>query len=206
MAALEEIERRGLFRLTRFLAFTVIGVLSLGIVVAAVEFTNDFMPPQVNHRISYAKIQNELNPSATYTASPDESSTAKPTLTQGDIPPLLRPYFDTPRALAFLSDEVSGLTSEERSAYLINMSEVVAGARSDKAEVIPVIGQYMKDKRDQAAAERASQATRTQRQIYIAGGVISTLFLIALASLILVLLAIERNTRQSKVEEEMLSA
>jgi hypothetical protein len=90
---------------------------------------------------------------------------------------------------------MEGLDSIERTEYLNNLSQVVKASQSSGEDTTNVINKYFELKQTQLALAKADSAARTLRWLYIAASALSIMFLIALASLILVLLAIERNTR-----------
>jgi hypothetical protein len=94
---------------------------------------------------------------------------------------------------------MEGLDSSERIEYLNNLSQVVQESKSKGEDTTNVINKYFELKQTQIALAKADSAARTIRQLYIAASALSIMFLIALASLILVLLAIERNTRSHAI-------
>ena len=195
MPVLELIEQRGLFRLTRFMTLAIILCLTVGLLVGVALFGSDLLPNHDSH-VSYSTISSELHP----TISKDQDGTSS--RSSGDVPPFslpkdLQPYFNDSQNQTVLMNHISGLSSDERQEYLSNLSEIVASAEKNKASVIDVINRYFEDKTSKIEAVKADQTSRLIRQIYIVAGFLSTIFLIALASLILVLLAIERNTRKS---------
>jgi hypothetical protein len=197
---LEAIEQRALFRLTRFMAFMVILTLSVSLMVATGLFADQIFPRQSSH-IAYSDIVRELHPSSPPSPSSDQASSDQDSLeTQAsaerlDIPTLLRSYFESQENRLVLERHVAGLDSDEKKEYLNNMAEVVSNANSHHEDALAVINRYFEDKEAQLDLVRAEKSSRTQLRLYVAAGCISTLLLIAMASLILVLLAIERNTR-----------
>jgi predicted PurR-regulated permease PerM len=61
MPVLETLEQRGLFRLTRFVAFIVVLFLTCGLIIGGVAFMGDFLPNHESH-VSYSTIASELHP------------------------------------------------------------------------------------------------------------------------------------------------
>jgi hypothetical protein len=108
----------------------------------------------------------------------------------------LQPYFSITQNRSVLKNHLIGLDSDERVDYLANLAEVVAAAKADGADVTDTINKYFEDKTPQMELAKADKTARILKQLYIAGAAASTVLLIALASLVLVLLAIERNTRR----------
>jgi hypothetical protein len=201
MTILEAIETRLLFRLTRFLAFVVILALSLALVIGGVIFADDLIPNQ-SSQVSFNEISRELHP------APESNQHGSNTLQSGkdsqnslslDLPFELQPYFGSSDNRAVLMRHMEGLDSSERVEYLSNLSLVVKASESKGEDTTSVINKYFELKQAQMTIAKADSAARTIRQLYIAASALSITFLIALASLILVLLAIERNTRSHAI-------
>jgi predicted PurR-regulated permease PerM len=196
MPVLEILEQRGLFRLTRFVAFIIVLLLTIGLVVGAVMFLDDFLPNHASH-VSYSTIAGELRPAPqSNEPAPSESETQPLKQDSLRLPFVLQPYFSTTENRAVLKSHLSGLDSDEREDYLTNLAEVVQTAKEQNADVTAVINRYFEDKATQMELAKLDQTSRLERQLYVAGAAASTILLIALASLVLVLLAIERNTRK----------
>jgi hypothetical protein len=197
MALLESVETRLLFRLTRFLAFVVILALSLALLIGAFSFAGELIPNQ-SSKVTFKDISRELHP-APEAVQPDSSSSQPGADSQSspslDLPFALQPYFSSSDNRAVLMRHMDGLDSSERTEYLDNLSQVVKASESNREDTTNVINKYFELKQTQLALAKADSAARTQRLIYIAASAFSIMFLIAMASLILVLLAIERNTR-----------
>lgn len=195
MPILETLEQRALFRLTRLLTFFIIVLLSIGLLIGIAFFASDFLPNGQTH-VAYSTISGELHPA---TAAGSESNSTTPPSRSNDatpeIPFVLQPYFSNSDNRQVLLGHLAGLDSDERRDYLDNLAEVVATAKEQGGDVVAVVNRYFEDKSSQMDLAKADKTARLLRQVYVIGGCISTLMLIALASLILVLLAIERNTR-----------
>jgi hypothetical protein len=199
MAFLETVETRLLFRLTRFLAFVVILALSLALIIGAVSFAGDLMPNQ-SSEVTFNEINSELHPSHESNQYDTNTSPIREDF-QGslDLPLVLQPYFSSSDNRAVLMRHMDGLDSSERIEYLDNLSRVVRASESKRKDTTEVINKYFELKQAQLTLAKADSAARTQRLIYMVASAFSIMFLIAMASLILVLLAIERNTRSHAI-------
>jgi hypothetical protein len=196
MPVLESLEQRGLFRLTRLVAFLIVSILTLGLVVGGILFFKDFMPNEESH-VSYTKLVHEIHPKSN-SDEPQNPQEPVPHVSEDDtltMPFEIQPYFSDTQNRTVLKNHMSGLDSAERTDYLDNMAEVVREAKSHNEDVTEVINRYFEDKATQMELAKLDRASRLQRQIYVAGSAVSLVLLISFASLILVLLAIERNTR-----------
>jgi hypothetical protein len=201
VALLESVERGALFRLTRFLAFVVILALSLALVIGAFTFAGDLVPNQ-SAKVSFSEISSELHPASesnqpgSVPSPPVEGSQGSTSL---DLPFVLQPYFSSADNRGVLMHHMDGLDSSERTEYLDNLTQVVEEGKRSGEDTTKVINTYFELKQTQLALAKADSSARSMRQLYIVASAVSIMFLIALASLILVLLAIERNTRRNAV-------
>ena len=199
MALLESVERGALFRLTRFLAFAVILALSLALVVGAFIFGGDLVPNQAS-KVSFSEVSNALNQAPQVgqygSTNPSPSEEGSQGLSPGDLAFVLQPYFSSTNNWEVLKAHMEGLDSSDRTEYLDNLAAVVGEAKSKGEDVTSVVNKYFELKGSRLALAKADSADRSMHQLYIVGSAVSIMFLIALASLILVLLAIERNTRR----------
>jgi hypothetical protein len=199
MAFLETVEKRLLFRLTRFLAFVVILALSLALIIGAVSFAGDLIPNQ-SSEVTFNEINSELHPPHESNQHDTNTSPIREDFQSSlDLPLVLQPYFSSSDNRVVLMRHMDGLDSSERIEYLDNLSRVVRASESKREDTIEVINKYFELKQAQLTLAKADSAARTQRLIYMVASAFSIMFLIAMASLILVLLAIERNTRSHAI-------
>jgi hypothetical protein len=197
MPILQTVEQRLLFRLTRFVAFCIVLFLTLGLLIGALVFMSDFLPNKQSH-ISFSTLHNELHPSQA--GGEDSTPDATPQIPQQDnlnLPLVLQPLFSTAQNRTVLKNHMSTLDSDERDEYLENLAEVVTEAKKRGDDVTEIVNRYFEDKTPQIELAKLDRASRLEHQLYIVGGAVSIILLISFASLILVLLAIERNTRGS---------
>ena len=196
MPVLDSLERGILFTLTRLVTLVIILVFCLPLAISGIVYYHFF---GLDSHVRYDDIYEELHPQSSLpypkAASRIESPQASSQVT---IPDSLLPYFDTSEAQSDLRDHLVGLNAEEKRNYLDNLSEVVMWAHESRADVPQVIQQYFQDKDRRIGRTGSDAAILWGSRISLAIFTILTLILVAIASLILVLLAIERNTRQPK--------
>ena len=201
MPLLEVLETRGLFRLTRFVAFVIIFLLTVALIVGGTMFFKDLIPNDESH-VSYKQIYSELT--HTPSSNSDDESTQPSSVAAPDnidIPLALQPYVTSTTNMAVLKEHLDSLDSEDRAEYLSNLAEVVTSAKNSGTssdQMIAVINRYFVDKTEQLNLANLDKTARRERQLFVLGGGIGLIGMIAIASLILVLLAIERNTRSSR--------
>lgn len=200
MAFLDRLEKGALFRLTRFVALAVVSFLTLALLVGVAIFFKDFVPGDSDH-VAYRRISEELDPpKVTNDPGPSRDAsllTANPN-DDLELPVVVQPYFSDPSNRKILKSHLQYLNSDEREDYLKNLGEIVQSAMAEKAtndRIIAVINRFFEDKEDQIRLARMDRESRRQRQLYLLGATVTILGTIAVASLVLVLLAVERNTR-----------
>ena len=91
--------------------------------------------------------------------------------------------------------KLSDMPLSDQQEYIDNMAEVVTAASSAGLSESEAIKTYLRMKEQEIADGVARKVVRQQTRIYVLGAVGSAFGLIGLFSLVLVLLAIERNTR-----------
>jgi hypothetical protein len=201
MNTLDTVERKALFRFTRLLAFTVILVLSIGLVAALATLMATWKPGGLS-RVDPEEVLRALN--QTSRAITPSDGAKQPQAQETNILPgvtvpfVLQEYFSDPGNRDILLAHIDRYTTDEQQDYLDNLSDVVQEAQKQKANVVDAINAFfrIKDKKLQDAQVRRS--ADQAKQLYELGFTISALGLIGVFSLVLVLLAIERNTRPSR--------
>jgi hypothetical protein len=177
-----------LFRFTRLAALFLIFALTIAIVVigliAGKRASN-------STHVSPAEV---LDTSAKQTGSSVPSNQSDQQQLGVSLPANLWQLVNSADNLAALKQRMTGLNLSERKEYLNNLSEVVAQAQLQHADVISAVNRYFELK-SQKLAERPSETERMLVPLYAGAAIFGLVLLIALLSLVLVLLAIERNTR-----------
>lgn len=112
------------------------------------------------------------------------------------MPFVLQKHINTPEKVQLLKSWLDDLAIGERQEFIDEMAATVTEAEKLKLSSDEAISKYKELKFKKLALELSLKAEQRTRQLYFAGAVISAIALIALFSLILVLLAIERNTRR----------
>jgi hypothetical protein len=203
VALLDSFERRALFGLTRVMALFIIALLILGLVSGAIFFGWTWTRTSDRHVKPDAVISAIKPPSAPADdsapdnhAAADESNSATEAQFPGlKIPFSLQRYFAIKEFRDAIANKLNGMTLADQQDYLNNMGEVLDATKSAGIQPGEAVDKYIKLKDSLIEASAAENSTRTQARLYIIAGAGSTLGLIGLFSLILVLLAIERNTR-----------
>jgi len=143
----------------------------------------------------------------TYVALEDinvEESTKNNTIEEASAPPKVQ-LFIPENIKAYLSGDnekilqgwLDGIKGQEKKQdFLENMSEVITKAETNKLEVVNVINNYKTLKLSKLNRSEIEEYKDIGQKVALYAVIFGLIIFIALMSLILVMLAIERNTRQ----------
>lgn len=197
MNLLDNFEQKGLFRFTRLLALLIVATLVStcvigGIIIAGTVFAREstYVKPEA--------VMNQVRPPvpATFPGSSDESTAVDPNALPGiKMPFVLQTFFSNAQRMRVLLEHLQNLTDDQKQDYVDNMAEVFENAKTQHIDFTEAINAYFSLKDQEIQRARAQHQELIQTRLYVAGTAISIMGLVALFSLILVLLAIERNTR-----------
>jgi len=202
MAFLAKFERNFLFGLTRAfamffifltLAALIIGGLVIGFsqvmegdVKVAPQEVIDILKPSLPIETAQPNVQQQLL---------DKPET--PHLPAGlKFPFVLQKYFSDPNNLRKLIDWLKDTPKNQQQLFLDEMASVVTEAEKEHIDPFEAINTYHKLKIEKLDSEKSLQVEKNNTRLWYVGAVGSGIMLIAMFSLILVLLAIERNTRR----------
>ncbi|MFL9886179.1 hypothetical protein PQR66_24275 [Paraburkholderia agricolaris] len=222
MSIVEGFERKALFNITRAVALVCVTVFLLGI-VGGVFYGVSVWQQQVNTSISPQDIVDQLKPVEPPKTEAQQPQGTQPPVAQGpaqsplsgfQIPFSLQKYISGDNA-QIVRSHLNEIPAEDRQTYLNELGAVVTAAEAGKVSAVEAINAYMdaKSERYKQAAVKRAEKWETLKLVgeITAGG----LFLVAIFSLVLVLLAIERNTRSllrssasasQPAEQEVISA
>ena len=202
MGVIEGFERKALFNITRAVALVCVTVFLLAI-ICGVIFGVSVWQEHVDTRVSAQEIVEPLKqtnpPSADSqqtqgTQPPAEQGAARSPLAGYRIPFALQKYVSGDNA-QILRNHLDDVPAVDRQAYLDELGAVVTSAEASKVDVVAAVNSYMRTKNERYKEAAAKAAEKWETLKMVAAGTASGLLLVALFSLVLVLLAIERNTR-----------
>ncbi len=177
-----------LFGFTRIFAIggSVIGLIAIALLVVNLLGSGES---------TYVALE-DINTKESTKNNTVEEASAKPKK-QLKTPDNVKTYLsgDNEKILQGWLDGING--HENKQDFLTNMSEVISDAESKKVEVINVINNYKTLKISKLNKGEMAEYKELGQKAALYSVVFGLVIFIALMSLILVMLAIERNTRNS---------
>jgi hypothetical protein len=202
MSIVEGFERKALFNITRAIALVCVTVFLLGI-VGGVLYGVSVWQEQINTKVSPQEIVDQLKPLGQSTPVVQELHGTQPPIDQGpvksplsgfQIPFSLQKYASGENA-QIVRNHLDAVPADDRQTYLDELGAVVTAAESNKLDAVQAINTYMDMKGARYTQAEIKRAQKWETLKLVGEITAAGLFLVALFSLVLVLLAIERNTR-----------
>jgi hypothetical protein len=199
MNILDGFERRGLFTLTRLLSLLIVSSLLLFVIAGSFWITKTFVSRQKTYVDPSTTIKPPNTTQSTEENPSDSDVVPRPILNpEVKVPFAVQNLISRPSQKEALFSHLQGLSSGQQQDYLNNLADVIAAAQKQNLNAYEIDegAEHYYHSKDKKLAESNDRANEEKLlRPYVAGAVFATLSLIALFSLILVLLAIERNTR-----------
>lgn len=199
MTFLAKFERQFLFGLTRafamfFIITTLAGLLIGGLVVLN-QAGNQSSQVQPQEVIAVLKPKLPVeNAEPTNLQAPSKPQPKRLPLGL-KLPFILQKHFSDPNNMEILIDWLGAVPHDQQQIFLDEMAAAVTQAEKEHIAPFEAINTYHELKQEKLAAAQLSAAGQKEAWLWYAGAIGSGIVIIALFSLILVLLAIERNTR-----------
>lgn len=202
MSAVDDIEKKYLFRLTRFVALFFIALAIIPIILGIFHYSKQLFPSQIG--FSESEIARIIKPVDKAVDSEIESDAQFYSGIGDDVDPLdglklpfsVQKNFSAPENMNILKNWLEPMSRQERIQFLNELDTVSHHAESQRQDVADAINKFWEVKRKRIIwREKEKSAEATQNYIY-AGIIGGAILMIAVFSLVLVLLAIERNTRK----------
>lgn len=196
----EVFERKFLFGLARTVAIVTIFLLFGFLAIGGFVFSEHM-------RVTDSKVTaDEVLLSLKNSDEPGEKS-APETLSGGlnaaeaplNLPFVLQKHIGTPENLEILKSWLNGLSESEKKEFLDDLAQCVSAAEVKHEDIVQTTNKFKEIKLAKLAEKKAKETERVTYILYFTGLAATSLILIALLSLTLVLLAVERNTRRIEV-------
>lgn len=205
-------ERAVLFRIARFVALVICTALFVSLVAGILYLVfgggaENKLPSGHEYMEQQRSGQQIQQPSTDpVTRMVQKASGQNPdtvdTPTTLKIPASMQEKFSTPEAQKGLENALSVLPADQRQPCLDGLGEVVQDASSKNMDVPKATEGYFSTCKAHATNLELQRAAEVKAKFIIAGSIVSTLILLATFSLVLVLMAIERNTRPDARESK----
>jgi hypothetical protein len=187
---LEGFEQRRVFVLARVLSFIGIAALSIFVLAGLILWSGSLLPANV--QVLPTEVAAVLSPSNA--ANTSEPSTEAP-LAGITIPSRVSRYLGDRSNKSVLEGWLRSLEPNQRQEFVDNLEDVIKYAEQNNLDVVQAVNTYKELKMQRyRAAETKGLDTKISRYGAV-GGMVSAAMLIVALSLVLVVLAIERNTR-----------
>lgn len=200
MPIFDNFEKKFLFGLTRIFAMLIILGILISIGLGSIKFAN--LSKGVNTKVTASEVINEIKPpddtSSNRSVSPTQLTDRSNVLPSIKIPFILQKHFNDPENVKLLNGWLNIVPADTRQSFIDEMAAAVTEAEKIKLSATDAIYKYKELKFKRLGEENSEKNNRQTQQLYFAGAVFGAVALIALFSLILVLLAIERNTRRTE--------
>jgi hypothetical protein len=203
MSIVEGFERKALFNITRAVALVCVTVFLLAVIGGAMYAFSVWKEP-ITTKVSAKEIVDMIKPveSAPKTAqipqgaqAPTDQTPELSPLAGFRVPFVLQKYASNEKAQNIIKNHLDELPAADRQDYLDELGAVVTEAEAQKLDGIDAINKYMETKTQRYADAQSKRMQKFEALKLAAMSAAGGLMLVALFSLVLVLLAIERNTR-----------
>ena len=198
MSFFDSLERNFLFILTRFLALLIIVSLLIAIVVGGIMFSEKLFPKN-DTKVTPTEVIEAIHPSDTYTQSQpgQQQAVIDVNILPGiKMPFILQKYFNTPESIKVLKEWLEKLPKGQRNEFINELAATVEQIEKTGTNIDDAINKYAELKLSKLSDSKLAEAEASSMRLKYVGVAFGGVGLIALFSLILVLLAIERNTRK----------
>lgn len=195
-------ERQVLFRIARFVAFSICLLLFIAMVGGAIYATT--YGAEHSERPDAAGVAQSLKPivdtpqvdpsAGAGTTGP--STLASDSVLQGvRIPPVMQELMVNPDNQRVFRNWLDELPDEEHQPFIDGLAKAVDEARRININDSDALNAYHERYKKYVEDKQIAELKSKEQRLLAAGFAATTLMLLALFSLVLVLLAIERNTR-----------
>lgn len=198
MSFTDSLEQKFLFTLTRFLALLIIAGLVIAIAVGGIML-GDTLLPQKNTKVTPTEVMEAIKPPVTYNQSQSDQrqEMIDVNILPGiKLPFILQKHFNNPDAIKVLKGWIENLPLGQRNEFINELAAVVEEAERTNTNVPDAINKYAELKLSKIRESQLAEAAAKSIRLTYLGYGFACVGLIAMFSLILVLLAIERNTRR----------
>lgn len=204
MSFIDSFENKFLFGLTRYLATLIVFGLIAAIVIGAVVASGT-LNGKVSTKVTPHDVVEVIKPVVAVdvtTADQDgtsQSTPAESNLLRGvKLPFSLQKHFNSTTNIKILRGWLDIVPAEYHQEFIDEMAAAVGEAEKQNLDASEAINTYKQLKFKKLEQGKSAKAELDQMRMYYAAAAGSCIALMALFSLILVLLAIERNTRRAQ--------
>jgi hypothetical protein len=187
---LERFEQRRVFVLARVLSLIGIAALSIFVIASVILWSGSLL--SANTRVAPTEVASVLSPGTAINPAQPNSEAVLAGVT---VPARVKRYLSDQSNRSVLEGWIRDLDVDQQQDFLDNLEDVIRYAEQNNLDVIQAVNTYkdLKLRKYRAAESKALDAKISRYGIV--GGIVAAVMLIVALSLVLVVLAIERNTR-----------
>lgn len=178
------------FSATRVFALCGAAAVIIGIGVLGLKL----LFPGEQTTVSYAEVTNMM--AATSSPSDSEAENTPSETATVAIPDDLKPYLSGKKNERVLQGWIEGFSESQKKDFMKNMSQVVQEAKAHKVDPNDAINTYKTLKLKKISSNEIDKYTAIATRVGYIAGVFGLVLILSILSLVLVMLAIERNTRR----------
>lgn len=202
MSLVDSVERKFLFGFTRVVALFFISLAVLTIVGCAIFALSQIKPDSIS--LSHKEILEIVDPNERITPNNTENSTVDNQAEDNEnirtasrtFPFAIQKTFNNPASLEKLEMWLDTFSEKDQDQIITELEEVIKLAEEKNSDIDTALMTFQKIKMEKARSSIENQQSKSLENSITAGIVGLSIVIVALFSLVLVLLAIERNTRK----------
>lgn len=203
MGYIDKFERGFLFSLTRVVALFFIGIALLGLLASIILSVSNLIPAET--KFSEQEIMDIASPQEAVEADSSYNEHTKNLYGEEDplanikLPFIVQKHLSDPDNMKILKNWISGFSLDQKKEFIEELASVIKVAEENDRDVLQAINRYSTLKQLKLSELKMAQSASYYENAMTLGAIAATIITIALFSLVLVLLAIERNTRNAEM-------
>ena len=203
MGYIDKFERGFLFSLTRVVALFFIGIALLGLLASITLSVSNLIPAETKFSeqeiIDIASPEEAVEADSSYNENTENLYGEEDPLANIKLPFIVQKHLSDPDNMKILKNWISGFSLDQKKEFIEELVSVIKVAEENDRDVLQAINRYSTLKQLKLSELKMAQSASYYENAMTLGAVAATIITIALFSLVLVLLAIERNTRNAEM-------
>lgn len=197
---IQKVEQKVIFNLTRAFAWIILIPACIGLVLYGMKVGDALMSGSSSPKVTYEEVKERMSPKEAVQGSPTSIKVNKPDASAPydkklrDIVAAFGPNMDQQKGVALFRSLVMKVAEKDRNAWLDGLLNVARSA--PEAERFAAADLYISLWEEKSMKTAMDQAAKTQEQHQSLILFATSFAAVAVISLMLILLAVEKNTRR----------